>query len=956
MTLETTGLLSNPLCIQKAILDDYEAKLDGAVTIVDANNSFSFLVESFSRIVADATIAEDTKLNTLYPIRAHSVSDLFNHLSDFDYVGFFSSPAPLNLIVMFHKDYLIKNAVSVPGTNFQQVILPTDTIFTIGRFKFGLYYPIQIKINTLVGSIAASFDITNPNPLHSLSTNSIPVKYDTYEGIDLVSITFPVYQFNKTIISETVNPEIGYIKTYQYTDKFYAIRVFDVSGSTPVELAYTMSDSVYDIDIPTVNLKVFTDTNEIKLSLPQIYFTTGLIGKKLRLELYTTAGSLDVSLANLQLSDIAANFAMSSPNTDLTYTNILKTIPTIIITPADTRVVGGSDNFTFTQMKDSVVYHDHSTPVPITKMQLDGFFTTNGFTYMAKIDNLTDRRYYAYKKLYLNDQELGVTQGGLTVLFTENNNNTGIIYQNGGTIVILPTVIYKYLKSIKKFEILDDTTANALKNASNTQLVSILNNNDYFCNPHHIVISTLDRYPTCSFYDLFTTKANNITFMNENSYLSAQLSLISVDIRHLNNGAGGYVVRIGVQRSTDLKNIPNSDIQCCLTTLSREGYRIGVLGTYIGSTTALDIFDFEIATNYEINGSKLNVTNFTALLASPNHYEIGLTGVMYISTFVKKTLFPNTPQDTEIIPYLTIDDETWLGVSLQKFDYTLGTNLDDVLDPNLLTNWTGIQYKLHDTNVPLLYEHDVYEMNADGTLKYSKDPTTGNILTTKLHRIGDPVISNGIPVIKHHIGDTIIDAGGNPISISQRIKDFTIDLSAFEYGNQIVTNDFFIKLSSDLTAYYNTIRTMGDNVLENTNVFFRPIETTSTGRYKINNATIIESSLELSFVFNCYVAQAIVTDQITLTNLKNKVIAIITSHLSDEIISLTEIADDIKTSLISYINSVDVVSLNGDTSIQTLMLTDIDKAPKLGTTLAIGSDGILTYVPNVILNFIALDK
>ena len=956
MTLNTNGLLSNPLCIQKAILDDYEAKLDGEATVVDANNSFSFLIESFSRIVADATVAEDTKLNILYPIRANSVSDLFNHLSDFDYVGFFSSPAPLNLIVMFHKDYLIKNAVSVPGTNFQQVILPTDTIFTIGRFKFGLYYPIQIKINTIVGSITASFDTTNPNPLHSLSTNSIPVKYDTYEGIDLVSLTFPVYQFNKMIISETVNPEIGYIKTYQYVDKFYAIRVFDVSGSTPVELAYTMSDSVCDVDIPTVNLKVFTDTNEIKLSLPQIYFTTGLLGKKLRIELYTTAGATDVSLSNLQLNDISANFAMSSPNTDLTYTNILKTIPTIIITPADTRIVGGSDNFSFTQMKDSVVYHDHSTPVPITKMQLDGFFTTNGFTYMAKIDNLTDRRYYAYKKLYLNDQELGVTQGGLTILFSESSNNSGIVYQNDGTVVILPTVVYKYLKSIKKFEILDDTTTTALKNASNVQLVSMLNDNEYFCNPHHVVISTLDRYPTCSFYDLFTTKSNNITFLNENTYLSAQLSLISVDIRHLNNGAGSYVVRIGVQRSADLKNTLSSDIQCCLTTFSREGYRIGTIGTYVGSTTVLDIFDFNITTNYKINGSKLTVSNLVALLATPNDYEIELTGVMYISTFVKKSLFTTTPQDVDIISYLTVDDGTWLGVSLQKFDYTLGKNLDDVLDPNLLTNWTGIQYKLYDSNVPLVYEHDVYDTNTDGTLKYSKDPITGNILTTKLHHIGEPVISDGVPVIKHHIGDTIVDAGGNPISISRRIKDFTIDLSAYEYGNQIVSTDFFINLSADLTAYYNTIRTMGDSVLENTNIFFRPIETTSTGRYKVNNATIIESSLELSFVFNCYVAQAIVTDQVTLANLKSKVITIVTSHLSDEIISLTEIAADIHTSLSSYINSIDVVSLNGDTSIQTIMLTDIDKAPKLGATLAIGSDGILTYVPNVTLNFVALDK
>ena len=173
--LDSPELLNNPLCIQSAILNDYSAKLNGEVTVVDANNSFGFLIEGFSRIVSEATNAMDAKFSGLYPIRADTTKDLYNHLSDFDYVGFFSYPAPLKLVMMLHRDYLVKNAVKMPGSNYQLVVIPADTIFTVGRFKLGLYYPIHIKINSLIDTISASYDTTEANPLKTLATNSIQV-------------------------------------------------------------------------------------------------------------------------------------------------------------------------------------------------------------------------------------------------------------------------------------------------------------------------------------------------------------------------------------------------------------------------------------------------------------------------------------------------------------------------------------------------------------------------------------------------------------------------------------------------------------------------------------------------------------------------------------------------------------------------------------------------------------
>lgn len=953
--MDVSTALNNPLEIQRIVLDEYISRIDEQdVEIADANNAFSFLLETTSQIVAQATNVIDNKLSALYPIRASTTENLYNHISDYEYVGFFSYPAPLKLTMMLHRDYLVKNAVAVAGTNYKLVIIPADTIFTIGRFQLGLYYPIHIKINTLINTISVSYDTTDENPLKSLATNTIEVKADNFNGINLISFEFDTYQFNKVTYTESINPKIGFIKKYQYNNKFYAIRVFDISSGSKVELNYTLSDAIYDTSKATVILKILPEENAITVNLPQIYLTNGKVGTKLQLEIYDTLGAIDASIVNVNLEDITANFAMNNPNTDLTYTNILRTIPTIIIQPSNTRITGGSNNMSFDEIKDYTIYHNNELSVPITRMDLNKFFSKNGFSYMAKLDNLTDRRYYAYRKMYNGDEVLGVTNSTLTIPFDEDTPNTSILYQNNESIVILPTTIYNYNSNTNKFLVLSDTEANVIRNSNNTDLANILNNGNHFGNPHHIVITTADRYPSCSFYDLFTTKATNVTFLEENVYLSAQLSLVSVVIRHLNNGAGGYVIRVGMQRSEDIQDTEYSLLKCCLTATSKEGYRVGLVGTYINTYNGIDVFDFTLTTNYKISKDRITLTNMkTSDDAFPDEYEIDLSGIMHIATFVKKSLFPSITQNEDILSYSTDDDGSWLAVSLQKFEYSLGNNLDDVIDANLLTTWTPVEFRKYEVDVPLLYDHDVYETNEDGTLKYT---IVGDEITlNKIHSIGDVVYADGEIVYQHRIGDTLFDASGNTVEVSSRMKEFTLTLNGYEYSHNSVITDFHKTLSATLSSYYDTIREMDDSVLENTNIFFSPLITTNAGYYKINNSTTITSSLELSFEFNCYVSQATLDDEVLLSSINEKINNIVISHLSDTIISLTVIAADVKNTLSAYVNSIDCLSLNGMNDVQTLMNINVDKSPKIGRKLVVGSDGRLVYEPLITINFKALD-
>lgn len=958
--MDAQQFLNNPLSIQKTILEDYTSRVNSNgedMELVDANNTFAYLLETFSRVVGRATIAMDTKFNSLYSRRSSTTKELYQHMSDFDYVGFYSSPSSLKLSMMLHKDYLIDNAVEVPDTNYKLVTIPQDTIFTIGRFKLSLYYPIHIRINSIVGNVTAVYDTTKANPLYMLDNNGIPTRETNFGGIDLVAFDFDVFQFNKDIVTETINTDLGFNKRYKYENKFYAIRIYDVSGNEDVELAYTMSDSVYDISRPTAVLKVYPETNEIEVSVPQVYFSNGIVGNQIRLEIFDTQGALDVSIGNIELEDIVANFAFESPNTDMTYSNILKNIPTSIISPIDSRIVGGEDSYDFTQMKDAVVYHSGAETVPITTLKLERYFNSKGFKAHKKLDNLTDRRYHAYAKVKHTDDNktLNVVNGRLTINSNEDSVNSMVRYLPNNSIVVLPTAIFKYQQSVSAFDIMSDDDRDALTSSSKSELADKLNTDMYLSNPYHLMIRTYDKYPTSSIYDLFDNSVDNIMFVEENIYLSAQLNLVSSTVKHLGDGSGGYTVRLGIQKSSEFDNIPEDDIVIYLSVETINNTRVGLTGTYLGDFDGVAVYDFSLETDYAITDENISITNLVTSTGDIFDQTIGLKGDFYLATFVKKSHFTGINQNLNILARYMEDDGTYLSVSLQKVNYRLGTLLDDVLDSNLLTNWTGEQYATHPVDVPLLYEHDEYDTNPDGTLINSGP--IGTVVLNKLHSAGDPVldVDTGDPIIKHTEGDTLLDAGGNPQVVASRVLDYTVELPCYDYRYHEVYPEFHAKLADNLKSYHSSVREIDQNILENTKCFFRPNTTVGKANFKLNNLVTVASDLNLSFAFNCYVTDVIFKDDDLLKLIKKKITDIVEDSLDDKVISLTGISGKIRMELSDYISSIDVVSMNGDPSIQTLVNTEIDKIPVLNSLIKVTDDDNFEFEPDIQIVFKQLD-
>jgi len=84
--------------------------LNGAVDFVDPSNPFVYLLETSALNTAFA-IQEYTLLTRrLYPRLANNESDLYLHMSDFDFLGIYSEPAYANITFNFLLNDIITKA------------------------------------------------------------------------------------------------------------------------------------------------------------------------------------------------------------------------------------------------------------------------------------------------------------------------------------------------------------------------------------------------------------------------------------------------------------------------------------------------------------------------------------------------------------------------------------------------------------------------------------------------------------------------------------------------------------------------------------------------------------------------------------------------------------------------------------------------------------------------------
>lgn len=739
-------ILSNPSALLYTVLQELQSRLGGNVVIPDANNAFTLLLDASSSMTAQFVRQEDDRFEKLYKARAQTAEELYPFLSDYDYVSLMASPASLQFRLIVDKNWIVQNAVDYDETH-SRLEIPDTTRIRLGNRYFSLYYPIQIMVNKTSQVVDVTYDITTTNPLKQFSTNMLDsVSEYTYAGVDFLDIVFDAWQFTTTVYNEQAVIETGFTKSYPYTDQFYAARVYTFLNGAWQELSYSMSTMVYDTSTPTVIVSPYTDTSTVKLYIPQIYFTSGLVGQQLKVVIFTTEGEITATIAQADADSTQINFDTSASP----YAAPLALIPSLEIIPYNTTSIqGGTNPMAFSDFRKAVIGGTLYTEAPISNLQLNAAVEKYGYTLYKYIDNITDRLLFAGAALQFPDgSAVPTVYCGVRLSATELNGDPSTILEaTDGLVTILPSTIFKYDATTNLSRPISDAETTYLQNLPAASLVTELNTNRYTRQPFHIVLDTNSRYPTAKTFNLMTPSMTSLIFNNENVSSAAQISVTNAVITHLNSGTGGYQIRIGVKRSAALTTAdPTTDMKILFYTTDKTGVRIHFEANYVTSTNGIDVFEIIVPTTYHITLD--GYISSTALDTNNDAFDasLALSSIFDIRLCVLKTLDPTVEQSS----ILAADVEyhytsEWLVVAQQTMGIAFGEDMSALIYNIVTTTWGTEVYDTYTEDVYQTYTKDQYLFNADGTLasQITTDPTTNakSLTLVELFKDGDTILT-----------------------------------------------------------------------------------------------------------------------------------------------------------------------------------------------------------------------
>ncbi len=959
---DLNAILGNPLEIASRTLTEIEERLGGKAVIADPNSPACHLLEFGSSATACAIRAIEDRMPQIYPHRAETMEDLEHHMSDYDYIHMSAHPSSLTIQLSFAKKYLYENALPISDT-LRKVTIPRSTRFTVGRYTFGLYYPIDIIINTFTKSFTTVHDTSKPNPLMALTSNIVSNYNYTYKGLDYIALQFPIYQFSKAIRTETLSVGTGFAKKYTYNNEFYACRIFSVAKNVWTEMSQTQSTVVYDTQTPTALVRVHPDEKKIKIIIPQVYLTERTVGTKIVVEIYTTLGKLNVAASNLTEAPVAIKYGEANDRDITKYSAIFKNYPFDNITRIGSDIVGGTETVPFSKMRDRIINDRLYKKVPITEAEIADFLEDRDFTVIKHLDNVTDRTYRAYHAL-VDDTGKVIASRNTKLELAANypDKYKTCLRQADDSFTILPTTWYRYSESNDSAAPITLEEAKSILDAGKGHMVKELNSQSYLKTPFHLRVDTSEFYPRVRSYNLMSPYVDELKFEVENYNLTYKMRAYDAVLTHKDEGVGGYELLISVQKTDDVKEIDERYLVVYVLTHARGGYAIGAQATYVSSTSDRDLYRLPIGTNYHLTEEdEISITNLQSDGSVLSEHIVPMDSKFDVVFLVRRSAIKGDYQDAPVdvvagVPANILEQH--IGMTRQSLKLHFGYSLADVIRNDVAITSTARQYEVWETDVPMQYDSDVYQRNQDGSFDYTVNDD-GTVSLIKLHSAGDPVMDeHGLPVYRHRKGEIRYDESGEPIVKIDREKRYYADClfidAKFFASERTAEVNFAKKLYSTLEGYLRVVKDLQAQLLERTHVYFYCSRSTGLATFNIGDGVKITENVEMSFKINCYVPSYVKKDESIQETIKLRTCEAIEEAIKNREISMLDIFRTVKDKMAGYVDHFDLLGVNGDQTLQTFTIEDMDTRPSIRRKLVLTGDNVISLENDIDITFIAL--
>lgn len=955
----------SPSHLLQASYDFLEEVMESKVDIVDPTNPFIVLLEMSAVHTAMAVTESLLNLRRSYVSLAQTDEDIYRHMTDDEYVGRFATPGFVKFTFMVELNEINNKLVYDETENCYKGIIPRDTEHNVDVYTFTHEYPIVFR-RYPNNVLQITYDVTINSPISTPSNNLIEYtgRVDN-NGVRWIQFSVPLKQMKVSTSNYTIQKNEIFNKNIPFTDYFVYARVFNKSTSTNnewVELKTTHSDQVFDNNTPTAVLRV--TTGNLNVTIPYIYNISNLITGSIRIDIYTTKGDISTNLSTYTLDSFSIKYRSIDEKRDTNvYTNVWTNLS--MFAYSDQTITGGVNSIDFETIKNKLInYSTGKNQIPITMSRLKDTVEENGFSLVGNVDALTNRIFLAIRKLpqinnpnlnpstprLLTTANIGMIRFIADMLYLVDSDN---VINNGIRSTLLSNSLFLIENSIPR--LIERSEVETIKSQPINSLISYVNSLLYAYTPYYYVLDTTDNIFDVRVYDLDSPLATNLSFIRRNQTLTLAVNTGNYSITKIN---GGYRLTIVTLSGSFYKQLNDNQVsaQIRLHHFDNQQYSY-INGTLLGIDPSGErIYQFDIYTDYDIDKEHhISIINSQVGYDTVTQFMIDLKSeidIFYTTTSITNNYVPD--QTDQLINKMILPPSS-VGNTHDKIILTLGYNLEN-LWTRTRTLPTGSEYLVSETDVPLLYETDIYEIN----------PITGSMLFFdvngvpeyhKLHDQGDPVLDDqGNQVYKYRVGDPILDNNGNPIKITAIRSKHEIDVLVVDGKLFFSTDQLYIdyqkEVSNQITQWIiNDILDIQDKLLERTKIYFYPQSSLGTTKILLENGVETYITSEQTINVLIYVDELIFQNYSIQEEIINNSIVFIDEQINKKKFTVTQIEKDLKDLLGHNVLGVSISNIGGDSDYQAITVSDEQNRLCTRKKLVAQADGKIIMMEDVNITF-----
>lgn len=919
----------NPSLIQRAVLDALSGYRSGLYDVVDPTNPFVFCLESAAVLTAAAINETEAATRRQYPAAAQTIEDLYLHMSDKDFVDRFATPSKTKMSFLLPLEELVGKMLDDPDTGGRKIVIPRNSVFSAGGITFSLQYPIEIR-QLKHGGLQVVYDGTISSPLQELESNIIPFSFQPrYDGSSWLAFQVDVYQFNIVTQRSAVSLAQPFELAIDITDQFYYARVYVEGTTSSKEIATTHSDQIYDVAVPTAVIKVVD--KQVIVKIPQIYTTYGNVTGTVRVDVYQTKGFVNMNLSELGVGSVGAQWLTVDPLEDTTYSAAFTTIKELVVY-SNEMVNGGTDALSFEQLRARVI--DNSIgprKLPITNAQARFGLSAQGYDLVADVDNITNRVFLATKNLLAPTSSNLLTPAAAsieTVTFSlQSATAISTVIDNGDSITLTPNTLYSLNGGVVNMITSQEIQA-VLALPSEKRAQAIMAGN-YLFTPFHYVIDTSGSEVEARPYYLDNPFIEHKRFVAENDTSLIQVRIGSSVVQRVSQG---YKITIVTASDNTYKQLDDSLAHAQLAYVPYgEKDRAYLMGQQVGvDADGERIYEFILRTNHNLD------KNHNLILTEFQMFDP-------ISINTKCPLI--TDFDVFFVTSAPMGDQ-WRSGSIEEAcgRFQLPASIAGIMHEKmrvrlgyaLRTLWArarttaeGVVYQRWETDIPAIYEEDIFERDANG---FAVSVVDGSVVYNYAHRAGDPVLDGeGNPTYRHRAGDIKLDSYGNPIVVNPRSLVHHVDLLLIEGAYWFATAPSALEyrqlmISTLVDWLIDDLSTINDQLLEQTRLYFYPKTTSGTIEVMIGEGVRTFINAAQSFRVTLYVSSVVYNNSALRMQLSKTTVQTINEQLKGNVVSMDHIVSALRDAYGDDVISVQATGLGGAANLPVVtIINDADR-------------------------------